>query len=250
MNKITENLLIIILYYVSMMFLAVIPYFTIVYLTPNFSDEFLITAFIVSYFTTLVVLSYFIYKEFKTGIKSFISSFKRNVLIIVGVFVFAIFANVAANYITELLGATGSSENQSDLVTMMVNANNQELIVLAGIFILIAPIIEEIVFRKGLFGLVKELMIRFYTYRDMELSSVKSGRTIGLLSILISSVAFALIHINGDYIFLIQYGSLALLLGTSYYLSKENIFVPILIHMAQNALATVQILYLINEGLI
>ena len=86
--------------------------------------------------------------------------------------------------------------------------------------VLLAPFIEEIIFRKFLFGLF-EKTFRFPIY----------------IATILSAVIFGLIH---DYtIFFFMYFPLALVLSLSYSLYKNNIFMPMGVHLLNNVFAVI-----------
>jgi membrane protease YdiL (CAAX protease family) len=106
------------------------------------------------------------------------------------------------------------------------DATNQKLIESAvesstGIFMvlsvfLLAPFVEEMLFRKFLYGIFEDKL-----------------RLRPLFAILISAILFAAMHAVD--IFFFRYLPLALVLCIAYSLSKNNIFVPMGIHFLNNS---------------
>jgi len=95
--------------------------------------------------------------------------------------------------------------------------------IMASTTVLLAPLVEELVFRKTLMGSMKKF---------------PAG-----LSIIISSMLFGLIHVvsGGDFIFIIPYMAMGIPLGWSYH-KNQNIWFPIGIHMMQNLFSTLVLL--------
>lgn len=97
--------------------------------------------------------------------------------------------------------------------------------------ILIAPFVEELVFRKTLFEILKKLKINKYVI------------------LAVSSIIFGMIHIifnldNGwlELLLGLPYVTTGLALGYVYIQNNENIFVPISVHFLNNLIATIVVL--------
>jgi len=124
-----------------------------------------------------------------------------------------------ASSIMGLLGVTENSNNQ-EVLNGLMNAATFDKISLIVFSILFAPFVEEIVFRRAIFGFFEKKSIP--------------------LAILISGLSFGFIHVmSGDYIQLIIYGSLGLVLAYTYYRSNKNIMTVISIHMIYNLVVTI-----------
>ncbi|MGD9604842.1 MAG: lysostaphin resistance A-like protein [Bacilli bacterium] len=168
-----------------------------------------------------------LWKHFIRDGKLFFSkaNFGKYIGIILVGFIAINVAIVGLAEIFELLKIEGTSENQS-IVESMLSYDSKIFMIITTI--LLAPIVEEIIFRKLLFGVVEE---KFHLPP--------------IFAILISAVIFAAIHAVDAFFF--QYLALALIIAGSYAYSKNNIFVPIGIHLINNALSV--ILYFLSEGL-
>ncbi len=120
----------------------------------------------------------------------------------------------ATSMIMDLLGVTENSENQ-EVLNGLVTAAMFDKITLVIFSIFLAPFVEEIVFRRAIFGFLEKLSIP--------------------LAVIVSGLSFGFIHVlSGDYIQLIIYGSLGLALAYTYYRSNKNIMTVIAIHMIYN----------------
>jgi len=121
--------------------------------------------------------------------------------------------------IMDLLGVTENSNNQ-EVLNGLLTAATFDRIALVVFSVLLAPFVEEIVFRKAIFGLFEKFSIP--------------------LAIAISGLSFGFIHVlSGDYVQLIIYGSLGLALAYTYYRSNKNILTVISIHMIYNLVVTI-----------
>jgi membrane protease YdiL (CAAX protease family) len=103
--------------------------------------------------------------------------------------------------------------------------------------VIMAPIVEELVFRKGLAEALYSFIRIVIKPRDIKYHA-KIKLFASVVAILISATLFAFIHTGWEDInnFLSYFGG-ALILSTSYFVSGRRIIVPILLHMLNNALA-------------
>ena len=94
-----------------------------------------------------------------------------------------------------------------------------------GISILLAPIVEEMVFRYAAFNIVKKFNIPKKVYP--------------WVVIITTSLFFGLIHVFGDEpLQILFYAALGVVLGFFYYKSN-NIIVPIVIHLIWNTIGII-----------
>lgn len=141
---------------------------------------------------------------------------------IIGVFL-AYFAQIIAVTVEiEVFGIEPGSEN-TEVIMELTRSAPIFLIVPA----IIAPILEEIVFRKIIFGSL---------YKRMNF----------LLAALISSFIFGIIH--GEPVHLLIYGSMGFVFAFLYAKTKR-IIVPIIVHMAMNSITVIVQLLIDPEDL-
>lgn len=171
------------------------------------------------YLTLFVVFILFL----KTYLKKQITISKNNYhefikTILLGlVFLFIIL--FIGSYILNILGITDGSENQEAL-NELVNAATFDRISLILFTVIFAPFVEEIVFRRAVFGFFEKISVP--------------------LAILVSGLLFGFIHVlSGDYVQLVVYGSLGLFLAYVYYYSKKNIITVIAIHTLYNLIVLI-----------
>lgn len=154
----------------------------------------------------------------------FKSNKNRSFRYLIGGFFGLLAVNAIVNGIMMQFGYDISPENQAAIETL-TDAGifaSISLVIFAGF---LAPISEEIVFRKGIYGLFHK---RF-------------GNAI---AIVVNSLLFGFIHIMADllidtaqWINIIPYAALGAVLSLVYYWSGKIIFIPIFIHMAYNLIA-------------
>jgi membrane protease YdiL (CAAX protease family) len=124
--------------------------------------------------------------------------------------------------IYQIFNITETSDNQAAIDFMFENGRMIDWALLVIFTVFFAPIVEELVFRKAIMTFFK---------------------TTPLIAILISGIAFGYIHVtSGDYIQIIYYMTIGMVLGFFYYRSKFNIFVPIIMHMIFNGFLVSMIL--------
>ena len=142
--------------------------------------------------------------------------------IIVGyayVWVGNIVASFLSTYLSNLLGIQmGEAANQQAIISATSSSLGILMVISA---VLIGPVIEELVFRKALFGLIKKDSI----------------------ALLVSTLVFGLIHvvsepsitealINGSSYFIMGF-----VFGYIYIKSDRNIMIPIVVHIINNAVS-------------
>ncbi len=137
-------------------------------------------------------------------------------------------ANAIINVTLMQMGLDVDPENQAALEGLLEGGPIAiaALILFAGIF---APIVEELVFRKGLWDIIE--------------------RFAGLVgAIVLNSLAFGLIHILADlgtdsmaWVNMIPYFAMGLMISLIYYFSGKIIFVPIFVHIVYNMFALLAI---------
>lgn len=152
-------------------------------------------------------------KSLGQDFQRFKSEWKSTVPMIFLGFVIIYLVNWALELIYRLFGISGTSQNQ-DLILKALDSSTGVFMLLS--VMLLAPFVEEILFRKILYGVVQDK----FKLRP-------------LIAIVISAVIFAALHAVD--LFFFQYLPMALVLCTSYSLSKNNILVPIGIHFLNNS---------------
>ncbi|MEH6992796.1 type II CAAX endopeptidase family protein [Neobacillus drentensis] len=168
---------------------------------------------IFSFTLALVIILFLLRAEMKKpAVNERSSSFSYSaVWAVIGVFL-ALFAQSLAANIERLIGVEMGSENTQQILTII---ESFPLAILVSS--VIGPILEEIVFRKIIFGTLHK---RFNFF----------------LSALISSVIFALAHMEPHHILL--YSAMGFTFAFLYVKTKQ-ILVPIFAHVAMNTLVVV-----------
>lgn len=168
---------------------------------------------IISFTSGLVITLFILRKEMRTNRTERTGSSLSNSIIwaLFGVFL-ALFAQALAANIERLIGVPTGSENTQQILKMI---NTFPLAILVSS--ILGPILEEIIFRKILFG---TLYKRFNFF----------------ISAVTSSVIFALAHMEPQHILL--YASMGFTFAFLYVRTK-HIIVPIFAHVAMNTLVVI-----------
>ncbi|MCP3028815.1 CPBP family intramembrane glutamic endopeptidase [Halobacillus sp. A5] len=141
---------------------------------------------------------------------------------ILGVFMALFAQGIAATIETEIFGIPMGSENTMDLMSI---ARESPLFILLPV--VFAPITEEIIFRKVIFGQVYK-------------------RTNFLLAVLLSSVIFGAFHF--DFLHMLVYFSMGVVFAFLYVKTK-SIITPIVAHMAMNSFVVITQLFYTEEDI-
>jgi hypothetical protein len=136
-------------------------------------------------------------------------------------------SSIAALILT-YLGITDTSVNQATLNEFVVEGQLLDHILFVVFAVVLAPVVEEIVFRKGIFDVLEKYNIH------------------PIIIIATSSIIFGLVHVLGDDIVqILSYALLGGVLGSVYYLTKKNIFSSIIIHSVFNLMVTISMFSII-----
>lgn len=131
------------------------------------------------------------------------------------------------SFIAYKLTKETQSVNQSSFENMILNGYG--FIIFIAVFIL-APIAEELVYRKAIFKFFEGRKINWF------------------IPVIVSALIFALPHMTSTEmslawpIFLLSYLSSGIILGLVYHFSNKNIYISILCHMLNNLVAFIMII--------
>ena len=234
-----QNLLIVGIYIAANIALFVIGAIYAI-LNPDIFDDlvlqnnFAITLTSLFYFGVFLILVVAFRKYLKTQIVDFFKRIKK-MLIVTFLGVVTIYGTVIIiSFIFILLNVTDEAENQAGLLEMMEGASLIQMIFVLSFITLLAPVVEELVFRKGIYGLVgKFFNNRFFNRKS--LSARSAHNLASMFAIFFSSLAFGLMHATD--IYLLLYGGLGAVLGLVYFFSNKNIFAPIVVHLIYNTIS-------------
>lgn len=198
-------------------------------MTTNFSNIYSFVIYIVFTLIMMVLM--------KPSLKLDLPSFKeekatilnRVLSGIVTIFAINIVTNIIVTVLTAILGV--SSDISSNQLSINRSLASPFMILMIFTAVILAPIIEELVFRKAFFGLIKNPKI----------------------ALIASSVCFGLIHVTteltqgnllGTFIAGLSYIAGGISLGLIYMNNKKNIYIPIIVHSAYNLIGMLMQLFL------
>ena len=139
-----------------------------------------------------------------------------------------------------ILGITarkGDATNQEQIEAMF-NSSTTAIIILFFVTVIFAPIVEELIFRKGIFTLIK----------DPKLAIIVSSLVFGGLHVVSSTIVAVENWIIGEatyltvileFVYIIQYSLMGLGFGIAYVKSNKNVCATIFAHMLNNGVSFV-----------
>lgn len=177
------------------------------------------------YIILLALLLRFLKKDLVYDFKKF-KLIKNQWLVIIAVgYLYVLLGNYLSSFISTFLSNAFSvpvseSINQITIVRML-NSDGVIFIVLSAVFI--GPVVEELIFRKSIFGLIK----------NQNLALVLSALIFGAIHLTAeASIVTALI--NG-----ISYFTMGAIFGYIYLKNNKNIMAPIVVHILVNLISVV-----------
>lgn len=153
--------------------------------------------------------------------------------------IISMLASIGSTYITKNVSIS-QSENQSAINSILDYLSGY--IIFAPITVIVAPIVEELIFRKSFFNLIKNKY----------------------LALLVTTIIFGTMHVTTTYTYLLNNGyvfkealyytigfglpyyAMGFSFGLTYIKSDKNILVPIAIHIINNFVATVFTTYFLS----
>lgn len=174
-----------------------------------------------------IILFIILYKQIiKNDATNFKTKWWKYIIIIVVGFVLLYTSNILLNLLYDALGFEGeTSQNQQSIIDAL-NGTTKYLVIIYTV--VLAPIFEEIIYRKLFYTVLK----KFTNLKPWAI-------------VLIISAIFAFIHVCSDFEslkFFPQYFVLAIIITTSYAITKENIFVSTGLHFLNNLVAVIEII--------
>ena len=169
---------------------------------------------VISFAVTLVLVVYILRHEFNE--RNQLNSRLSVIWAIVGVFM-AFFAQTIAAKVEAMLGVETGSENTQQIIRII-----ESFPIVIMVSSIVGPILEEIIFRKIIFGAFFKRMNFFF-------------------SALLSSIIFALAHFEPEHILL--YSAMGFTFAFLY-VKTNRIIVPIFAHVVMNTFVVIiQIIY-------
>lgn len=179
-----------------------------------------------AHFLGIIIFIILYKKAIKDDAINFKNKWLKNVLVIVVGFVLLYLSNIALQFIYDHFKITDAetSANQQGIIDALFGSTRGFVILYT---VILAPIFEEIVFRKLLFNVFR-----------------KNTKLPMWAVVLIVSCLFAGIHVTDveSFIFFPQYFVLALIITSAYAFTKENLYVCIGLHFLNNLVSVLEII--------
>ena len=209
--EICKGLLTFFIFYLSSYFsLIAIALFNIDVNNYSAGDLAIVNTFADLLLLVLLVIIYF--KELKTEFKTFIKNWKLSMDTAFKYWFIGLMIMCVSNVVISLITNLNTSSNEESVQTL-VTATPYLMLFTAG---LIAPIVEELTFRKGTSKIFKNKWVY----------ATASGLIFGLLHVIGSGNII-------EYLYIIPYGSLGFFFALTYYDTK-SIYPSIIMHAIHN----------------
>ena len=210
--EICKGLLTFLIFYFSS-YLQIIPIMLFNIDVNNYRAEDLTIINAFAEFVLVIILILLYFKELKKEFKVFKENIKGNLDIAFKYWFIGLIIMCASNIIIGLLTPLNTSSNEQTVQTL-VSVTPYLMLFTAGI---LAPIAEEITFRKGVFKIFKNKWV----------FATASGLIFGFLHVVGSSNIL-------EYLYIIPYGSLGFFFALTYYDTK-SIYPSIIMHAIHNS---------------
>ncbi len=193
-----------------------------------------------TYIVALVALLPIFIKEVKKdfnlvkGEKNFyLGWWGKGVLIMYGLI---ILSNILITFFTFGLETDNVSENE-ETINLIMNSGVGNLLLMGIVTVILAPIIEEIIFRKCLFGIFKKNNVLTIIFSALIFASI---HVVPACLMIIGSMAngeATFVDLYLEFICIISYLGQAFAISFVYYKTKQNVIPCMLIHFTNNFIA-------------
>ena len=194
---------------------------------------------IFTYIALFVCAFLILFKDVKNDTLRMTKNFKRVILTALIGFAAMYAVNIVLNIFYQIIHLQGDSQNQETIESMFHQSPIALKIIYAVVVSLLAPIVEELIFRKSLFGVFKKLKIKKIFI------VLITGAIFGLMHISTAIITYA---IQGDYgligpelLYGLNYISMGIIFGFVYYYAEENIYSSLILHIINNVISVIAI---------
>lgn len=183
-----------------------------------------------SYLSVAVILFFVLKPQVMYEFNLFVKNTEK-VRVVAQSFINALVIVFAFNIVSVIIASLIGNANQTSVNQLSINnmlSTPLPAVISFAAIIFLGPLVEELIFRKSLMGLIKNDKI----------------------ALVVSTLVFALIHITSELIAgagsdflinLISYAGGGVAFGYIYLKNKRNIWIPIIVHMLYNLLSVIMI---------
>ena len=193
------------------------------------------TTYIFGLVVVLLIAGYMLINDFKELTKIKFKTFLIYILAGYGLFMLANYASAIFQTVFNLTEEAGNEE----AIVGILNSGKSNFFFMAISVVILAPIVEEIIFRKCFFNLFSR---KFNTILTVLFSSLLFG-AIHIITPVLSAVTEATQDpskwgsVITQFLYLFVYSTMGVGLGLAYQYSKRNLIPVIIIHMFNNFLS-------------
>lgn len=193
---------------------------------------------IIVYFILFVSISLILLKDILHDISKLKYNFKRYLKHAGFGIILMYLVNFFLTIISDKIDIVGSSANQATIESIIENSGSLELFLYCIVLIVFAPVVEELIFRKSIFQILKKF--KFSTTKKI----IVSGFLFGILHVLSTIISYIttgaeLMSIVSELVYSLPYIGTGFILSFIYAETNENIATPILAHMFNNAMSCI-----------
>lgn len=145
--------------------------------------------------------------------------------------------NIILNILYTALKLEGDAANQESITTMLTSSPVFLKIIYSLIIVLGAPLVEELIFRKALFGFLKAKKFK------PVMCIVLSALLFGLLHIIGSVIGYAaqgaFSQIIPEFLYGLTYIAMGAIFSYVYYQANENIYSSLVLHVFNNLISII-----------
>jgi membrane protease YdiL (CAAX protease family) len=181
------------------------------------------------YIFLFIPIVWFLMSDIRYDFFEFINKKHKIIGFILSGYIYVFLANFLATSLMEIIslitGFESSTPVNQEAILDMLSSDGLVFTLLSAI--IIGPIVEELIFRKAIFGLIKHKYV----------------------ALVVSSVIFGFIHVSSESSILVSlyqvipYVSLGFVFGYLYLKHEKNIMIPIIVHMLSNFISIILTLF-------
>jgi len=194
-------------------------------------------------FCSVFVIMFKLLKADLVNLRGHMSTFWSNFGITLGLlYASSILSNIVLNLILIITGLskydTGNSANQ-EAINLILTASPITCIITLLMTIFAAPIIEELVFRKGFFNMSKNKGKKVVIISGLIFGAIHIVDAVasGIIGVIENTTEIQTVIV--EFLYIISYASSGIVLGYCYHRAKYNVSSNILAHMAYNAIGII-----------
>lgn len=210
-------------------------------LDPNYPTILNVCNFLV-YLVTIAVLVPIFWKEIKKDLnlvkvnpKFYLGWWGKGVAIMLGL---VYLSNILQTIFTNGFENAGTSENQKT-IDLIMNSGLGNLFLMGLVTVFFAPVVEEIIFRKCLFGIFKKNNLMIVFISALLFASIHIVPECISIVVEMAKQKATVVDLYLEFICIISYLGQAFAISFVYYKTRQNIVPCILIHFTNNFIALI-----------